>query len=58
MPGAVSEQDCNFKYHGRRRTKKMTFKQKLEVDEGILEGALHIEEIAKYKGPGCSRRQV
>lgn len=27
----------------------MTFKQKLEVDEGILEGALHIEEIASTK---------
>lgn len=51
MPGAVSEQqDCNFKYHGQRRTKKMTYKQKLEVDEGILEGALHIEEIAKDLG--------
>lgn len=38
-----------FKYQGQRRTKKMTFKQRLEVDKGIWEGTLHIEEIASPK---------
>lgn len=59
VPGGGSGQKgSNFTYHGQRRTKKMTLKQRLEGDKSIWERALHIEEITSAKALGVQGGNV
>lgn len=54
--GGSGQKGSSFTYYGRRRTKKMTLKQRLEGDKGIWESVPH-KRNNKCKGPGCSMRQ-